>query len=70
MPSRLKKSASQKKAKTPAKRLNPFEVKVNRKKHNVLGQKSKSDSGLPGISRSKAIQKVGVSLCRGSTTSH
>lgn len=40
--------------------LNPFEVKVNRRKHDVLGQRSKADSGLPGVSRSKAIQKVGV----------
>ena len=38
--------------------LNPFEVKVNRKKHDVLGQKSKSDRGLPGVARSKAVKKV------------
>lgn len=38
--------------------VNPFEVHVNRKKHDVLGQKSKSDKGLPGVSRSKALQKV------------
>ena len=38
--------------------LNPFEVRVNRKKHHVLGQRSKSDRGLPGVSRSKAILKV------------
>ena len=37
---------------------NPFEVRVNRKKHHVLGQRSKSDRGLPGVSRSKAILKV------------
>ena len=40
--------------------LNPFEVRVNRKKHHVLGQRSKSDRGLPGVSRSKAILKVNV----------
>ena len=39
-------------------KVNPFEVRVNRKKHDILGQRSKSDKGLPGISRSKAIQKV------------
>ena len=37
---------------------NPFEVRVNRKKHDVLGQKIKSGRGLPGVSRSRAIQKV------------
>ncbi|KAJ8338990.1 hypothetical protein SKAU_G00357760 [Synaphobranchus kaupii] len=36
---------------------NPFEVKINRKKFEVLGQKTKHDVGLPGVSRSKAIQK-------------
>ncbi|XP_022532058.2 nucleolar protein 14 [Astyanax mexicanus] len=36
---------------------NPFEVKINRKKFDVLGQKSKHDVGLPGVSRSKAINK-------------
>lgn len=37
---------------------NPFEVKINRKKFDVLGRKSKHDVGLPGVSRSKAIKKV------------
>lgn len=37
---------------------NPFEVKINRKKFDVLGRKSKHDVGLPGVSRSRAIQKV------------
>ncbi|XP_066501929.1 nucleolar protein 14 [Hoplias malabaricus] len=36
---------------------NPFEVKINRKKFDVLGRKSKHDVGLPGVSRSKAINK-------------
>ncbi|XP_059381702.1 nucleolar protein 14 [Carassius carassius] len=36
---------------------NPFEVKINRKKFDVLGRKSKHDVGLPGVSRSRAIQK-------------
>ncbi|KFV59916.1 Nucleolar protein 14, partial [Tyto alba] len=36
---------------------NPFEVKVNRQKFNVLGRKTKNDVGLPGVSRSKAIKK-------------
>lgn len=40
-------------------KVNPFEVKFNRQKHNVLGRKiSKHDKGMPGLSRSKAIKKV------------
>lgn len=43
---------------------NPFEVKINRKKFDVLGRKSKHDVGLPGVSRSKAITKVSTcTLC-------
>jgi len=39
--------------------VNPFEVRLNRKKHQVIGQKTKSDgAGRPGLSRSKAIEKV------------
>lgn len=41
---------------------NPFEVKINRKKFDVLGRKTKHDVGLPGVSRSKAITKVRGSL--------
>uniref|UniRef100_A0A8D9F9H7 Nucleolar protein 14 n=1 Tax=Cacopsylla melanoneura TaxID=428564 RepID=A0A8D9F9H7_9HEMI len=41
---------------------NPFEVHVNKSKFNVLGQKSKNDVGLPGVSRTKAIQKRKVTL--------
>ncbi|KAM6361600.1 nucleolar protein 14 isoform 1-T1 [Alca torda] len=36
---------------------NPFEVKVNRQKFNILGRKTKNDVGLPGVSRSRAIKK-------------
>uniref|UniRef100_A0A8C6YMZ7 NOP14 nucleolar protein n=1 Tax=Nothoprocta perdicaria TaxID=30464 RepID=A0A8C6YMZ7_NOTPE len=36
---------------------NPFEVKVNKQKFNILGRKTKNDVGLPGVSRSKAIKK-------------
>ncbi|KAM9236344.1 nucleolar protein 14 [Leptosomus discolor] len=36
---------------------NPFEVKVNRQKFNILGRKTKNDVGLPGVSRSKAVKK-------------
>ena len=38
---------------------NPFEIKINRQKHNVLNKKFvKHDHGMPGASRSKALKKV------------
>ena len=42
------------------KKINPFEVRINRKKHEVLGQqrRDRSERGYPGISRSRAIEKV------------
>lgn len=40
---------------------NPFEIHTNKRKHDILGRKLKHDKGLPGISRSKAIKKVGIS---------
>ena len=46
------------KKKTTTEKVNPFEVKFNRQKHNVLGRKVKHDKGKPGVSRSKAIKKV------------
>ncbi|KAL9983530.1 hypothetical protein ACROYT_G005716 [Oculina patagonica] len=36
---------------------NPFEIHTNKRKHDILGRKLKHDRGLPGISRSKAINK-------------
>lgn len=43
-------------------RKNPFEMKINRQKHSVVGKKlSKFDKGIPGVSRSKAVKKVRVS---------
>ncbi|XP_053619397.1 nucleolar protein 14 homolog [Plodia interpunctella] len=39
------------------KKLNPFEVHINKEKIKVLGKKSKHDRGLPGVSRAKAIKK-------------
>ncbi|XP_022902470.2 nucleolar protein 14 homolog [Onthophagus taurus] len=39
------------------KKLNPFEVHVNKEKLKVLGKRSKNDRGLPGVSREKAINK-------------
>lgn len=42
---------------------NPFEIHTNKRKHDILGRKLKNDRGLPGISRSKAIKKVGITSC-------
>ncbi|XP_008576198.1 PREDICTED: nucleolar protein 14 [Galeopterus variegatus] len=36
---------------------NPFEVKVNRQKFQVLGRKTRHDVGLPGVSRARALRK-------------
>lgn len=61
---RKKKASTSSKAKGSAEstiamvKSNPFEVKVNRQKFNILGRKTKNDVGLPGVSRSKAIKKV------------
>ncbi|XP_011161923.2 nucleolar protein 14 homolog [Solenopsis invicta] len=44
------------------KKLNPFEVHINRDKQKVLGRKSKNDCGLPGVSRAKAINRRKQSL--------
>ncbi|XP_076293814.1 nucleolar protein 14 homolog l(3)07882 [Lasioglossum baleicum] len=53
----LSELSQQKRNQQNKKRLNPFEVHINRDKQNVLGKKSKTDKGLPGISRAKAIKK-------------
>ena len=51
------------KKKEMEKKINPFEVKINRQKHQVLGKRvAKSDKGMPGVSRSKAIKKVVIAL--------
>ena len=46
----------------PQKVLNPFEVHVNRQKFQVLGRKSKTDRGLPGVARAKALKKVNFKI--------
>ncbi|GCC20921.1 nucleolar protein 14 [Chiloscyllium punctatum] len=38
-------------------KTNPFEVKINKQKFNILGRKTKHDRGLPGVSRSKSIKR-------------
>ena len=55
---RSKRLSARKVGQSKATSVNLFEVRVNRKKHDILGQRLRSDRGLPGISRSKAIQKV------------
>ncbi|XP_078047540.1 nucleolar protein 14 homolog l(3)07882 [Augochlora pura] len=49
--------SQQKRNQQSKKRLNPFEVHINKDKQNVLGRRSKTDKGLPGISRAKALKK-------------
>ncbi|XP_072933490.1 nucleolar protein 14 homolog [Epargyreus clarus] len=48
---------AKKRAGVDKKKVNPFEVHINREKLKVLGKKSKHDRGLPGVSRAKAVQK-------------
>ncbi|XP_066598447.1 nucleolar protein 14 homolog isoform X2 [Prorops nasuta] len=50
-------SAQQKRHEQTKKKLNVFEIHINKNKFNVLGRKSNNDRGLPGISRAKAINK-------------
>lgn len=42
-----------------AESINPFELRVNKRKHHVLGQRgARGERGMPGVSRAKAIEKV------------
>lgn len=43
--------------KVQKKKINPFDIHVNKEKIKVLGRKLKNDKGLPGVSRAKAIKK-------------
>ncbi|KAK2115298.1 nucleolar complex protein 14 [Saguinus oedipus] len=48
---------------------NPFEVKVNRQKFQILGRKTRHDVGLPGVSRARALRKdLGPTLLSGRLT--
>lgn len=40
--------------------VNPFELKFNRKKHEVLGRKEKGVVGKPGASRKTGIEVVSI----------
>lgn len=37
--------------------VNPFEVKINKQKFQILGRPTKHERGLPGVSRAKALKK-------------
>lgn len=45
-------------SKPQPKKMNLFELHINRKKYDVLGVKSKSERGLPGVSRARSLRKV------------
>ena len=50
----LKKNSKSNEAK-----VNPFEIRINKKKYNVLGQRrERGERGLPAISRSRALEKA------------
>ncbi|XP_064101815.1 nucleolar protein 14-like [Macrobrachium nipponense] len=53
-----------------AEKINPFEIHVNRSKHDVLGRKRKEDRGLPGIARAKALKKREKTLLQEYKTRH
>lgn len=55
-------NVSHKKKTQGIKKMNPFEVHINKQKMRILGQQQKNDRGLPGISRSKALKKRGHTL--------
>lgn len=38
-------------------KVNPFELRINHERYNILGRASKNDKGMPGVSRNKAIKK-------------
>lgn len=40
-----------------ARKMNPFEVHVNKEKFQILGRTCKHDRGLPGVSRAKAVKR-------------
>lgn len=50
---KMKKSENAK----PEVKVNPFELRINHERYNILGRKSKNDKGMPGVSHNKAIKK-------------
>ncbi|XP_019851848.1 PREDICTED: nucleolar protein 14-like [Amphimedon queenslandica] len=54
-----------KRSKSTQAKVNPFEVRINKRKYSVLGQRrEKGEKGLPGISRSRALEKRKKTLLR------
>jgi hypothetical protein len=53
----VKKGEEKTTAKPLPQKLNPFEVKVNKQKFQVLGRPTKHERGLPGVSRARALEK-------------
>ena len=37
---------------------NPFEVRINKRRYDILGRKMKHGKGKPGVSRSRGLKKV------------
>lgn len=45
-------------------KVNPFEVRVNKHKQHVLGQRgARGERGMPGVSRARALEKVRSAKC-------
>lgn len=44
------------------KKINPFEIHINRVKYDVVGRKTTEDRGLPGVARAKALKKVRIAF--------
>ncbi len=42
----------------PAPLDNPFELRVNKSKHDNLGRRGRNEQGVPGVSRGRAVEKV------------
>ncbi|XP_052770392.1 nucleolar protein 14-like isoform X2 [Mya arenaria] len=54
-----------KKRSQEVKKLNPFEVKINKQKHDILGRKTgKFEMGMPGVARSRANKKRKMTLLK------
>ncbi|XP_072177495.1 nucleolar protein 14-like [Diadema setosum] len=52
----------QNRTRQPDNKPNPFEVKINKQKHSILGKKNKHGKGMPLVSRSKGLQKRNATL--------
>ncbi len=39
---------------------NPFEVRINKRRYDILGRKLKHEKGNPGVSRSRGLKKVSI----------